>query len=309
MREMLTQMGAVDRCVTEFVRVTNTKLPSRVFYRYCPELHNEGSTSTGIPVYIQLLGGIPEAMAVNARKASSLGARGIDLNFGCPAKLVNRNDGGSVLLKEPQRIHNIVSAVRAAVPLEVPVTAKIRLGYEDRSQLKDICQAVFEANATELAIHARTKVDGYKPPAYWDAIAEIAAISPIPIVANGEIWSIEDYQNCVAQSACSDIMLGRGILSRPDLARQIRQLLQGEEIEQLSWLELLPLIHHFCTVTEEAYESKYVGNRVKQWLGYLRLQYAQAEELFQQVKRLRQPGEIALVIEHQRQTLSQLAAA
>ncbi|MEH6558776.1 MAG: tRNA-dihydrouridine synthase [Oceanicoccus sp.] len=307
MRTMLTEVGGIDRCVTEFVRVTTTRLPSRVFYRYCPELHNNGMTPSGVPVYIQLLGGNPESMAMNAAKAANLGAPGIDINFGCPAKMVNRNDGGSVLLKEPQRLYDIVAAVRAAVPVEIPVTAKIRLGFNDRSLLGDISQAIFSARASELTIHARTKSDGYKPPAYWDAIADIQATSPIPVIANGEIWNIHDYRSCIEQSGCGDVMLGRGLLACPDLAVQIRAgrstTMSSENIPALSWPQVLDLLAQFCIVTEAMYERKYVGNRVKQWLGYLRRHYIFAEDLFEQVKRLKWPEEIADVVAQQKRAL------
>jgi tRNA-dihydrouridine synthase C len=308
MRAMLTQFGGIDRCVTEFVRITDTKLPAKVFYRYCPELRTDSKTIYGTPVYVQLLGGKPEPMAFNANRAAALGAAGIDINFGCPAKQVNRSDGGSVLLQEPQRLFDIVSAVRQAVPKETPVTAKIRLGFNDRSLLTDITQAIFAAQADELTIHARTKTDGYKPPAHWDAIADIASISPIPIIANGEIWTPEDATNCQQQSNCRDIMLGRGILARPDLALQIRQNHERvtgmnslsaanaqatPPITTMTWPMIINLLLQFCDITEQQYERKYVGNRVKQWLGYLRKNYDGAEPLFESIKRLKWPEEIA----------------
>ncbi|MGK0500409.1 MAG: tRNA-dihydrouridine synthase C [Oceanicoccus sp.] len=309
MRATLSKIGGLDRCVTEFVRITSARLPPKVFYRYCPELHNNGLTPSGTPVYIQLLGGQPEPMALNAQTAASLGAPGIDINFGCPAKQVNRSDGGSVLLKEPDRIFNIVSAVRKAVPIATPVTVKIRLGFEDRSLLEDVCQAIFSAQATELTIHARTKLDGYKPPAYWEAIADIKHHSPIPIIANGEIWNLQDYQRCIAASGCEDVMLGRGILSCPDLARQIHQQQQGKTATVMQWQEVLLMLEQFCRVTEDAYEPKYVGSRVKQWLGYLRQHYLPAALLFEQVKRLKQPKDISdAIVMHRQDYLSGAAA-
>ena len=309
MRDMLTQVGGIDRCVTEFVRITDTKLPSRVFYRYCPELRNGGKTTSGTPVYVQLLGGKPEPMAMNAQRVAALGALGIDINFGCPAKQVNNNDGGSVLLQEPQRLFDIVSAVRKAVPIQTPVTAKIRLGFNDRSLLTDISQAIFASGADELTIHARTKTDGYKPPAYWDAISEIKTNSPIPIIANGEIWSPEDAHNCRQQSGCDDIMLGRGLLARPDLARHIRSQQQQTASNIMPWTEVLTLLQQFCVVTEAEYEAKYVGNRVKQWLGYLRQHYSLAVVLFEEVKRLKWPAEIAVAIDKHALAADELDAA
>lgn len=309
MRDMLTRVGGIDRCTTEFIRVTNHRLPAKVFYKFCPELHHHGCTPTGTPVYVQLLGGNPEPMAMNAQRAAVLGAPGIDINFGCPAKLVNRNDGGSVLLKDPDRVFNIVEQVRKAVPTNTPVTVKIRLGYSDRNLLEEVCQAIFSANASELTIHARTKEDGYKPPAYWDAIAKIADFSPIPIIANGEIWSTLDYRNCIKQSHCSDIMLGRGILAFPDLARQIKMPYRPSNNNKdnntnMTWINIVSLLEQFCVVTEAEYERKHVGNRVKQWLGYLRRQYNQADDLFEAVKRLKWPEDIECAIANHKLDLS-----
>lgn len=103
-RDLWTWMGGYDFCVTEFIRVTQHVLPSKVFYRDCPELLNGGRTPSGVPVYVQLLGSHPALLGDNASVAESLGALGVDLNFGCPAKTVNRHDGGAVLLKVPQRL-------------------------------------------------------------------------------------------------------------------------------------------------------------------------------------------------------------
>ena len=107
MRQLLTEQGGYDRCVTEFVRVTNQLLPERVFLRYCQELASGGKTKSGTPVYVQLLGGQPSVMAENGQRVAEMGAPGIDINFGCPAKMVNRNDGGSVILREPERVFAI----------------------------------------------------------------------------------------------------------------------------------------------------------------------------------------------------------
>lgn len=134
MRDLLTRVGGYERCVTEFVRVVDRQLPNRVFHRACPELSQGGKTPAGTPVYVQLLGGDPDVMALNAQVLERLGAPGIDINFGCPSKTVNNSDGGSVLLREPERVHGIIRAVRAAVSPQIPVTAKIRLGFKDTQQ-------------------------------------------------------------------------------------------------------------------------------------------------------------------------------
>lgn len=300
MRDMLSSIGGLDRCVTEFVRITSHRLPPKVFYRLCPELHHGGKTASGTPVYVQLLGSNPETMALNAQRATELGAPGIDINFGCPAKTVNKSDGGSILLREPNRLFNIVNAMRQAVPSETPVTAKIRLGYDDHSLLDDIVAAITEAGANELTIHARTKQDGYKPPAYWQHIHSIQRKSPIPVIANGEIWTLEDYDQCRLQSGCADVMLGRGLLTQPDLAAQIKSQLQGNNPTPMSWSSVNALLSRFAKTTEENFDDKYVGNRVKQWLGYLRHgQYPESAQLFDRIKRLKSAKEIQEIINNQ----------
>lgn len=295
MREILTRLGSIDRCVTEFIRITDHTRPRKVFIKSCPELLNGGKTIHGVPVYIQLLGDNPQAMANNAVIAAQLGAPGIDLNFGCPAKTVNQRGGGAVLLKDPDKLHNIVSHVRSALPKETPLSVKIRLGYEDNSLALINAAAIVDAGADELIVHGRTKKQGYKPPADWEMIGQIAQSINIPVIANGEIWSNDDRQACQSASGCADIMIGRGLLSRPDLARAIKQ----PDHPIMPWSEILQLLILFFNKTQTNCPPKYQGNLIKQWLGYLRKQYPQATELFGRIKRLRAREEIAFELSKQ----------
>lgn len=294
MRDTLSRLGGIDICVTEFLRVTDHLYPDKVFYRRCPELASQSLTPNGTPVRLQLLGGQAEPIAENAQKAASLGASAIDLNFGCPAKTVNKHDGGACLLQSANRLYDIVSATRKAVADEIPVTAKIRLGFNDRSGYVENAQAIYEAGANELTVHARSKVDGYRPPAYWESIAEIREAVPIPVIANGEIWSLEDFERCKALSGCSDFMLGRGLLAQPDLARQIKNK-QGLE-PSLNWEALSQTLLSFFYQTADNYPSKYMGNRLKQWLHYLQRQYPQAKTLFTTIKAYRDKEQISTAI-------------
>ena len=289
MRELLTSMGGIDRCVTEFVRVTDRLLPPKVFHRLCPELASGGHTAAGVPVYLQLLGGQAEPLAENAARAAELGAPGIDLNFGCPAKTVNRSDGGSVILRDPQRVHTIAAAVRAAVPAHVPVTVKTRLGYEDESLFLDIVRGVDAAGVNELTVHARTKRHGYRPPAYWEEIYHARQITRMPVIANGEIWSPADALRCQKVTGCEDLMLGRGVLCRPDLPRLVVGAAAGHMPASIPWQDVLPLLLQFFSLNLAHYDARYAPNTLKQWLVYLRGHYFPAALLFEKVKRLRDP--------------------
>lgn len=295
MREMLTQIGGYDLCITEFVRVVDQKLPARVFTRLCPELLQGGKTRAGTPVRVQLLGQEPHWLAENAVRAVELGSPGVDLNFGCPAKAVNKSRGGAVLLKETETLYRIVKAVRDAVPAQFPVSAKIRLGYDDTSLALDNAKAIAEAGASSLAIHARTKSDGYRPPAYWPWIAKIKQQVKIPLVANGEIWNAEQALLCQQQSQCQDIMLGRGALAMPNLARHIR-----DQAAPLPWPEVLVLLMHYSEFEIAGDKGKYYANRVKQWFSYLKLQYPEAQQLFSQLRLLTKSRDILQLLEQQR---------
>lgn len=292
MRDMLTRIGGYDLCITEFIRVVDQKLPERVFTRFCPELLTGGKTFAGTPVRIQLLGQDPHWLAENAVRAVELGSPGVDLNFGCPAKTVNKSRGGAVLLKETNQLYQIVKAVRDAVPMQYPVSAKIRLGYDDTSLTLDNAAAIAAAGASMLTVHARTKSDGYRPPAYWPWIAKIKQQVAIPLVANGEIWNATDAALCQQQSDCSDIMLGRGALALPNLAQSIRS---GEPA--MPWPQVLKLLMQYSEFEMCGDKSQYYCNRIKQWFSYLKLQYPEAAELFSQLRVLRKSSEILAALQ------------
>ncbi len=292
MRDMLTRVGGFDLCVTEFVRIVDQKLPQKTFYRLCPELHEGGKTPSGVPVRVQLLGQHPQWLAENALTAVELGSPGVDLNFGCPAKTVNKSKGGAVLLQYTELLHDIVKAVREAVPAHLPVTAKIRLGFEDKSLAIDNAVAIDEAGASELVVHARTKTEGYRPPAYWDWIKKIRAHTRLPVIANGEIWSYEDAKRCQEMSGCNDVMIGRGALAMPNLARHIR-----DNEPPMSWPELAQLLIDYSGYEIYGDKGRYYPNRLKQWCGYLKRQYPQAEVLFDNIRRLQKADEIVAVLQ------------
>jgi len=287
MRRLLTDLGGYDRCVTEFVRVTDCVLPDRVFLRYCPELENGSQTHTGVPVYLQLLGGNPIPMAENAQKAVRLGAAGIDLNFGCPAKTVNRSNGGSVLLKSPETVVSVVKAVRDAVDPSVPVTAKMRLGYEDDANFEAVAEGVLATGIDGLCVHARTKTQGYKAPAYWSRVREIGSLdTPVTLTINGEIWTPADAHKALEESGFDQVMLGRSALACPDLGLQIKNAFDAVPYQALNWVEVFELVETQFARSDKT-NIRYIGNRTKQWLAYLKRTYPEAAVLFEHIKRLR----------------------
>jgi len=298
-RDLLTNLGGYDLCITEFLRVSNQQLlPPRTFYQLAPELDNKGLTPCGVPIRIQLLGSQPETLAMNAQRAIELGSHGIDLNLGCPAKTVNKSKGGAVLLKEPQLISNAVSAMREVVPLDKTLSVKIRLGWDDPSCVHEIVDAIVQAGADEITIHARTKEDGYKAEAIkWHYIAEarqklVEQGKPLSIIANGEIWTKDDAIACRKVSNCDDIMIGRGALATPNLAAIVAGI-----SEKMSWIDVVIMILDYRKVQVIGSKGHHYSSRVKQWLTQMRQAYPEANELFFPIRRIKTSEDMQQAIE------------
>jgi tRNA-dihydrouridine synthase C len=283
LRDILTRVGGVDSCVSEFIRVTGTLLPKRAYIRVMPELLNGGRTLSGVPVMGQLLGSDPSCLAENAAQLAALGPAGIDLNFGCPAKVVNRHGGGAMLLEHPEQLFKIVSAVRRAVPQPMPVCAKMRLGFNDDSRAEECAHALADAGASQIVVHGRTKANGYRPPAYWNRIADIRAAVKVPIVANGEIWTVLDAQRCRAISGCNDLMLGRGIVCDPSLAWAIQKA-DGNKVPEITWKTISPLLAQFWALVTPRVAPKHRSGRLKQWLNMLRRTYPEAQTMYDELR-------------------------
>ena len=293
LRDILTRVGGIDRCVSEFIRITDQLLPERVFTRIVPELHNGSRTLAGVPVRAQLLGSDPVCLAENAARLAGLRPAGIDLNFGCPAKVVNRHGGGALLLETPEIIFDIVAAVRRAVPGHIPVSAKMRLGFNDDSRAVECALAIAGGGADELVVHARTKAQAYRPPAYWERIADIRAAVRIPVVANGEIWTVEDARRCREASGCEMLMLGRGVVTDPGLGLAIKASMNGSAVNAMpagiTWPELLPLLAEFWHIVCTRLDARSRAGRLKQWLNFLRRRFPEAEIAYQQIRTVNDP--------------------
>ena len=286
LRDVLTRLGGYDGAVTEFVRVSGSLLPTRTFRRICPELDNASRTYAGTPVVVQLLGSDPVCMADNAAQVATLFPAGIDLNFGCPAPKVNRHGGGAMLLDDPEQLGLIVAAVRQAVPSAIPVSAKMRLGVSDTGKALACALALAAGGVSSLVVHARTKDEGYRPPAHWPWVARIREAVRVPVIANGEVWTAEGYAQCRAVTGCDDVMIGRGAVSDPFLARRIKAQ-SGLPDRASEWAELQPLLAEFWHQVQGRVEARHAPGRLKLWLNSLRNAFAEAESLYWAVRPVR----------------------
>nr|MCU0706632.1 tRNA-dihydrouridine synthase family protein [Fimbriiglobus sp.] len=212
--------------------------------------------------------------------AVAAGATAIDINFGCPAPTVNRHDGGATLLKDPPRVRAVVAAVRAAVPKPIPVSAKMRLGWDRTDTVFDTSAMAVEGGANWITIHARTRMQGYAPPVNWELIGRVRERVPVPVVANGDIHTLADFRRCREMTGCIHFMLGRGAVADPGLAKRVAAdllpLSAGEQRDGSSpvcdspdWPTLLPqLIAHTPACDRTPAGSL---KRLKQWLRFATL--------------------------------------
>lgn len=273
MRVLMTERGGFSHCVTEFLRISQDVQPPWIFMKHAPEFKSRCLTPAGVPVAFQLLGGDPEKLSRAAVRAVECGAQSIDINFGCPAQTVNRHDGGATLLKFPQRLRAIVETVRGQVPREIPVSAKLRLGWDKLDSIFENAEMAAQGGAAWIAIHGRTKTQGYTPPAYWDPIGEVTKKLNIPVIANGEIWTLEDFKRCRDVTRCEHFMIGRGAVADPRLPFQIakelglkieKDLSEGDVSSKQFWL---PILERFDELGKAYVDyAPYSVKRVKQWL-------------------------------------------
>ena len=199
--------AALGGAFTEFVRVSVSPIPRAVIARHL------GPSRFAQPVGVQLMGADLGYLARTARNAVAAGAPLVDLNFGCPSKGALAGCAGSSLLRDPLALEKVVRAVVDAVA--VPVTAKIRAGYDDASQVEDLARAAEQGGAALLTVHCRTRAEGYCHEVDWRRIARAVRAIAIPVCGNGGIASHPDLERMRAETGARLAMVGRGALADP----------------------------------------------------------------------------------------------
>lgn len=259
-RKAIASIGGFDEAVRDFLRVpTNAHIKSLAKAYVANELGP-------IPLAAQIMGSDPHLMAGMAQELARKGAPRIDVNCGCPSHTVTGRGAGSSLLKDPQILHEVAAAVVQAV--NIPVTIKMRSGYEDISLFEENILAAQESGVRYITLHPRTKVDGYGPPARWDLIARAKSLLKIPLIGNGDILTVNDAMAMLQITACDGLMIGRGSIINPFIFHQIRSRYSSIPYEP-KWDQLIGFFDTFIAETPEDFSTKLRVNKLKQLLGFI----------------------------------------
>lgn len=254
-RKAMASIGGFDEAVTDFIRV-----PSNAHVESLAKVYQVDETAP-IPLAAQLMGSDPMLMAAMAKVIERRGAPRIDLNCGCPSNTVTGRGAGSSLLREPDHLFTVAEAIVKAVA--IPVTIKMRSGFDDTSLFKENLLAAQASGAHFITLHPRTKADGYGPPARWDLIAEAKKLLKIPVIGNGDILTPQDAFRMLSETGCDGLMIGRGAIINPFIFQEIRA-----ETFKPSWFALERYFAIYQAEMAESITEKGKVNKLKQLMGF-----------------------------------------
>jgi tRNA-dihydrouridine synthase B len=221
-RRLLKTRGGIGLTVSEFISVEGLTRNNPKSKRQMRFYENER------PFAVQIFGGQAERMRMAAEMAEEVGADILDINCGCPAPKVVKHGGGSGLLRDLPRLETILKEIKKAIT--IPLTIKIRAGYSDSTiNALDTARLAEDCGVEHIALHGRTKEQGYRGLANWDLVREIKRVVSVPVSGSGDVTTIEQAFNRFKETGCDGVLIGRGAMANPWIFRQIEDAMNGRE--------------------------------------------------------------------------------
>lgn len=264
-RRFIRNLGGCGLIMTEFTSshgvsaaLRSRRPPKSMKYlAFEPEEH---------PISAQLFGSNPEVMAEAAQVCEQLGFDAVDLNFGCPVNKVVKCNGGSGLLRDLPLVKRLLQSVRSAI--SIPFTMKYRAGWNDRELVAvEMARMAEDCGLDAIALHPRTREQGYSGKADWTRIAEVKAVVRIPVIGNGDINSPEDAVRMVAETGCDAVMIGRAASHNPWIFRQIAQYLERGTYDHPAEADRYEMIRTYYAMLAGRCQPDTVG-KMKQFATY-----------------------------------------
>ncbi|MEO8434677.1 MAG: tRNA dihydrouridine synthase DusB, partial [Pyrinomonadaceae bacterium] len=259
-RRLVKSRGGVGLTVSEFISVEGLTRNNPKSKRQMRFYEDER------PFAVQIFGGQPERMRMAAEMAEEIGADILDVNCGCPAPKVVKHGGGSGLLKDHERLESILKEIKRAIT--IPLTVKIRAGFYDNNiNAVETARLAEACGAEHIALHGRTKEQGYRGLANWDLVRQIKEVVSVPVSGSGDVTTIEQAFARFNETHCNGVLIGRGAMANPWIFRQIEDAIHGREIFQPTLDDKRNLLlEYFDMLREDMPELAAIG-RMKQLAG------------------------------------------
>src|SRR5882724_10708494 len=259
-RRLLKRRGGVGLSVSEFISVeglTRSNPKSKRQMRFYPDER---------PFSVQIFGGQAESMRMAAEMAEDIGADILDVNCGCPAPKVVKHGGGSGLLKDHPRLETILTEIKKAI--KIPMTVKIRAGFYDHTiNAVDTARLAEDCGAEHIALHGRTKEQGYRGLANWDLVRQIKEVVKVPVSGSGDVTTIEGAFARFSETNCDGVLIGRGAMANPWIFRQIEDSMLGREQFQPTLEDKRALLLEYFDMLREDMPQLAAIGRMKQLAG------------------------------------------
>lgn len=259
-REIIKDFGDVGLMFSEMI-------PSKSLFFGNKEKNQNKSKSNFDINAVQISGNDPYYMAEAAKINVDLGADIIDINFGCPVKKVIKGFAGSAIMKDEKLAKEILTAVVNAV--NVPVTVKMRMGWDfNNLNAPTIAKIAEDVGVKMVTVHGRTRSQLYEGKVDWKFISKVKEAVKIPVIANGDIKTVEDVKKCLEESNADGVMIGRGVYGKPWIFKQILADINGEKFEKPNNLELKKIIFKHFKLAIEYYGENQASTLFRKHLGW-----------------------------------------